>query len=76
MLDRLEEAGYLERVHSKTDRRKILICLTEEGKKLQEVYSEVSKEMTKAYYEGFSSSEIDTFEGFLERVLDNLQKHK
>ena len=76
MLDRLEESGYLERVHSKTDRRKILIRLTEDGKKLQEVYSEVSEEMTEVYYEGFDNSEIDAFEGFLERVLENLQKHK
>jgi len=76
MLDRLEEAGYLQRVPCKTDRRKILIYLTDEGKKLQERYLGVSREMTDLFYEGFTSSEIDVFERYLERLLENLMKHQ
>lgn len=72
MLDRLEEAGYLKRVPSKSDRRKILIHLTEEGSQLQEKYSNVSKEMTELFYKGFKQSEIEEFEEYLERILKNL----
>ena len=74
MLDRLEEAGYLQRVPSKTDRRKILIYLTEEGKKLQTRYASISQEMTDIFYEGFSDSEIEEFERYLEKILQNLIK--
>ncbi len=74
MLDRLEESGYLQRVPSKKDRRKILIYLTEEGKRLQERYAGVSQEMTNLFYRGFTDSEIDEFEKYLERILENLVK--
>ena len=74
MLDRLEEAGYLKRVPSKSDRRKIMIYLTEEGNMLQEKYIGVSKEMTEIFYEGFKESEIEEFEKYLERILANLME--
>jgi len=75
MLDRLEEAKYLQRVPSTTDRRKIEVHLTDEGRRLQEEYSGLSQEMAELFYEGFSSSEIDEFERCLERLLQNLLKH-
>lgn len=72
MLDRLEEAGYLVRVPSKEDRRRILIKRTDRDKALENVYVRVSQEMTKLFYDGFSSTEIDRFEEDLQRILDNL----
>jgi len=72
MLDRLEEAEYLTRVPSKEDRRKILIKLTEKDKALQDVYVQVSKEMTELFYSVFTTREIDEFEEYLRRILDNL----
>ena len=75
MLDRLEKAGHIKRVHSKEDRRKILIYLTEKNRTLSNKYSEVSNEMSNLFYEGFDSEEMDEFENYLERILDNLQKH-
>ena len=75
MLDRLEEAGYVRRVSSKTDRRKMQIYLTTEGDKLQENYLGVSKKMTELFYEGFTDTEITEFEVYLERILENLKKH-
>lgn len=74
MLDRLEEAKYLQRVPSRTDRRRILIYLTDEGKRLQERYIGVSQDMTEVFYEGFAGPEIDEFERCLERLLQNLLK--
>ena len=75
MLARLEEAGFVARVPSAVDRRKILIKLTKKDRDLQGVYEKVSEEMTKLFYNGFSPSETDEFENYLRRILDNLVEH-
>jgi DNA-binding MarR family transcriptional regulator len=75
MLDRLEKAGYIIRVQSKEDRRIILIKRTEKDKNLETIYTRVSDEMASLFYNGFASTEIDDFEKYLKRILDNLVKH-
>jgi DNA-binding MarR family transcriptional regulator len=72
MLDRLEEDGHVVRVPSDEDRRKILIKRTEKDRAWQETYVQVSREMAELFYAGFSANEIDTFEAYLSRILDNL----
>ncbi len=76
MLDRLEKAGYLTRIRSKKDRRTILIKRTEKDKRLESKYMQVSEEMTKLFYKGFTQAEIDKFEKILERVLSNLVRYE
>jgi len=72
MLDRLEDAGYVARVASPDDRRKILIRRTVKDKAWQKIYIRVSQQMTKLFYAGFSKAEIDEFERYLKRIFDNL----
>ncbi|MHA1960881.1 MAG: MarR family winged helix-turn-helix transcriptional regulator [Candidatus Thorarchaeota archaeon] len=72
MLDRLEESGHLIRTHSTSDRRMILVELTKKTKEMQGKYSEVSQEMIEVFYKGFHTREVDEFESFLMRVLENL----
>ena len=72
MLDRLEKMGYVKRHRCEKDRRKILIKRTSKDKNLESKYVELSEEMTKLYYKGFSKSEITRFEKDLKRILDNL----
>jgi len=72
MLDRLEKMGYIERVPSKEDRRKIMIKSTEKDKNLNEKYVQISQKMNGLYYKGFTDKEIDDFEGYLSRIFDNL----
>ncbi|MFW9993824.1 MAG: MarR family winged helix-turn-helix transcriptional regulator [Candidatus Odinarchaeota archaeon] len=72
MLDRLEKADYLERIPSDKDRRKTLVYLTEKGRVLQNKYVQVSTEMNELFYRGFTAQEIDEFEKYLERILENL----
>lgn len=72
MLDRLEEAGYLVRTLSAEDRRQTLIKLTEKDRALREVYARVSEEMNTLFYAGFAVTEIERFEEYLARILDNL----
>jgi DNA-binding MarR family transcriptional regulator len=73
MLDRLENGGHITRVPSIEDRRKILIELTEKDKKLEGVYTKICREKIGQFYKGFSEKEIETFEGFLWRILHNLE---
>ncbi len=72
MLDRLENMGYVRRQRCKKDRRKILIKRTNKDKTLESKYVELSQEITKLFYKGFSKSQIDRFENDLDKILDNL----
>jgi DNA-binding MarR family transcriptional regulator len=74
MLDRMENANLIRRVFDKSDRRQIRIILTEEARKLSVEYDNVSDEMNKIYYAGFSDDEIVAFENNLRRILSNLNK--
>ena len=72
MLDRLEEVGHILRVFPSDDRRKVLIRLTEENKRMKAAYQEVSIDMTKLFYKGFSDDEANEFESYLNRIYTNL----
>lgn len=74
MLDRMEQSGLVKRIPHETDRRRLRIMLTEKSKQLKAQYQEYSESMTRAYYSGFSESEIVEFEKLLMRVLDNLKE--
>ena len=76
MLDRLENMGYVRRQRCKKDRRKILIKRTNKDKNLENRYVELSQEITKLFYKGFSKSQIDLFENDLVRILDNLTAYE
>lgn len=73
MLDRMEQAELVQRTPAKHDRRKVHIVLTEKAKALQEDYERISQAMNDLYYIGFSEDEIRQFEGYLYRILDNLE---
>ena len=72
MLDRLEESGHLTREMSETDRREVIIKLTEKTKELNQEYISVSLKMKEIFYANFSETEIEEFEEFLTRVQHNL----
>jgi DNA-binding MarR family transcriptional regulator len=72
-IDRLEAAGQIVRVRSVDDRRKILIELTPKNKALHKVYDDVSAEMTRLFYQGFSRDDAARLDAYLARVLANLE---
>lgn len=76
MLDNLEQSGHLIRVFPSDDRRKILIQLTEDNKKMKVKYEQVSADMTALFYDGFDEQEKEEFEAYLERIFNNLMKHE
>lgn len=73
MLDRMEKMDLIKRTFDKTDRRKILIILTEKAISLKDVYYEVSEKMSEIFYNKFSKEEINQFEDYLDRILINLK---
>lgn len=73
MLDRLEGEGYVERVADPEDRRTVLVRRTMKDEAFRRAFLEVSEEMTGLWYRGFSDTERDQFEGFLARILVNLE---
>lgn len=72
MLDRLEKNRFIKRIISKEDRRKILIKRTKKDLAFQRTYYKVSAKMTSIFYKGFTDTEIDMFEKFLQKILNNL----
>jgi DNA-binding MarR family transcriptional regulator len=71
-LEQLEVAGYIERIQSKADKRSINVKLKSVNNELKKKFLDVSNQMKEIYYNKFSEKEIDEFEGYLTRILDNL----
>ncbi len=74
MLGRMEEAGLLQRVPSETDKRQTLIRLTPNARLLEEKYNQVSAQMNRYFYKGFTDEEAALLDGFLDRILKNLEQ--
>jgi len=74
MLDRMEDAGLINRNYDKADRRQIRITLTNKSRALSDNYSEVSRKMSDIFYQGFSDAEIERFENYLTRIIRNLNE--
>lgn len=73
MLDRMEQSGLIVRTPSPTDRRALLIRLTDKARALREDYDRISQRMNDLYYLGFTEEEVHQLESYLERILNNLQ---
>lgn len=73
MLDRLESQGHVARCYDKKDRRQIRIRLTPQARKLEQKYQEVSDDMSRLFYRGFTDEEILALDAGLERILRNLE---
>ena len=72
MLDRLEAQGHIKRSSAPNDRRTVNIRLTEKAKHLRKSYEDVSEEMNEIFYKGFTDNEIQHFENYLGKILENL----
>lgn len=74
MLDRMEDAGLIRRNYDKADRRQVRITLTEKASELNDKYNKVSQKMNEIFYKDFSDFEIEQFENYLYRIINNLNK--
>lgn len=73
MLDRMEQSGLVRREAAPGDRRRTLLKLTDNARALREDYERISDAMSELYFKGFDDCEIDQFESYLLRVLENLE---
>ena len=73
MLDRMAAAGLIRREDTPGDRRSQRIVLTEKARALREDYDRISQRMNGLYYAGFSEAEYAQLEGYLLRILENLE---
>ena len=76
MLDRMESQGLIERRYDPEDRRQIRIQITEHARGLESKYTEVSDEMSRLFYKGFTDAEILQLDAGLDRVLKNLEQEE
>ncbi len=73
-LDRMEREGLVKRVRSKTDRRQIHIRLTAKGRKLQDSLVPLASQVESAALAGISKRDRSQLDGFLGRLIANLEK--
>ena len=74
-LDNLERLGIVKKTPSNEDKREIYIILTDEIRHIKEDYLKVSQEMLELFYKGFTDEDIDKFEEYLRKCLQNLNMH-
>ncbi len=73
-LDRLEEAGLIERRRVPTDRRAFHIFLTEKGHELQDILHEKGREVHEIAVKDLTENEIDTLKELLFKLWQNLEQ--
>ena len=74
MLEKMEKNNLIRRITDEKDKRKSLVILTDYAKSLKKSFDEISDEMLKKVYKGFSEEEIDKYEGYLHRIIRNLEE--
>ena len=73
MVDRLEQAGLLERRRDPTDRRAWNIYLTDAAKPMLEELQGIAQPILEQATAGLTGQEIATLAGLIERLRTNLQ---
>lgn len=74
MLARMREQGLVCMQENAEDKRSAFVCLTPAATALKEQYNAVTREIERIYYKGFSDAEAERFEGYLRRILKNLEE--
>ena len=74
MLDRLEAMGYVRRQRPEDARRKGFIFRPPQDRTQAPRSAQFPATRIELWYKGFSPGEIETFEAYLQRILDNLTR--
>lgn len=73
MIASLEKKGYIRKIISKHDRRSVSVFVTEEGRKLETILSEVDIKINEVIEKGFSGAEYSTLKTLLNRIHNNIK---
>lgn len=71
LLDRMERDGFVLRKADPTDRRAMLICLTDKGSEARGTAIRLLDETLTILFEGISEEDIDTSSAVLRRIITN-----
>lgn len=71
LVQKLINEGLVEVKASDTDKRSKLIKLSEKGREYNKLTSEISANLIKTFYKGFSDEEKETFYALLCRIEEN-----
>jgi DNA-binding MarR family transcriptional regulator len=71
LIDRAEEAGWLNRVRSKIDRRRHELQLTAAGQRTAEKIRRQTTRHEKKYVDRFSATELEKLVDYLRRIYDD-----
>ena len=74
IVDRLEEAGLVERQRDPSDRRAWLLNLTERADPLMEKLRAIATELSAEAFGGLETAHIDALRSGLARIRDNLSQ--
>jgi MarR family transcriptional regulator, organic hydroperoxide resistance regulator len=74
LVRKLEQEGFVKSEESPEDARSKRISLTDKGREYNETTAELSGELLKTFYKGFSEAEQLQVCGFLVRIADNFEK--
>ncbi len=69
LVNKLEKLGYVERHKSAEDSRVTMIRLTEQGRKLEPVFNQVSKQINEMIYSGLSDEQAEQLELLLSSIV-------
>jgi len=72
LVDNLEKLNMVKRVGSPTDRRKNLIYITEQAKKLQDQTMDIAAVTMNEALDGVSRADIERAKSVLQKIYDNL----
>lgn len=71
-IDALEKAGLVVRKKDPDDRRKALVCLTGDGKRIAKKVARMRKQFQTIVVDGFSEQETGVFRDLLKRSYENI----
>ena len=74
ILGRLEDKSLIERSFRVDDRRKVIVHLTEDGKKLEGPVNEIITRLNKEVTAGLSAEDMAVFHHHLSTITDNAAK--
>lgn len=72
IIDRLEEAGLVERLRDPADRRAWRLSLTAAAEPIRERLRQLAEEMSLEAFAGLSDEQLETMRDVLARVRDNI----
>ena len=72
MLERMSNLDLINKISDDKDKRKTYIILTNKAKNLEKDFNEINEKMNNLFYKGFSNEEINQFESYLYKILENV----